>query len=363
MERIRHWAVIGTVCGLMLIFAVCHWLLPDLDVSTSERRKLQQTPAVSWETVQSGEYMEDLETYLLDHFPLREQFRALKASVALHLLGRQENNDLYYWQGGIYKQEYPLREKELDYGAKKLNSLYEKYLQGMNVYYAVIPDKSHYVAQDAGQLQVDLSQLRQQLREGITPEIQEIELVDCLTAEDYYLTDPHWRQEKLDRVLDRLADTLDIQLSPISAYETTADETFYGAYAGQVALPVDAEALVYLQNDVTQAATVETLENGEVTGLYPAPESMDGYDRYLGGAAALQVLTNPNGPQDRELVIFRDSFGSSLAPLLLEAYGRITLIDLRYISSDMLTQWVSFENQDVLFLYSTLVWNHSTMLR
>ena len=33
---------------------------------------------------------------------------------------------------------------------------------------------------------------------------------------------------------------------------------------------------------------------------------------------------------DRELVIFRDSFASSLAPLLMEQYAKITLVDIRY---------------------------------
>ena len=39
---------------------------------------------------------------------------------------------------------------------------------------------------------------------------------------------------------------------------------------------------------------------------------------------SLLTVDNPNARTDRELVIFRDSFGSSLAPLLLEGYSRVT---------------------------------------
>ena len=37
---------------------------------------------------------------------------------------------------------------------------------------------------------------------------------------------------------------------------------------------------------------------------------------------------------EKELVIFRDSFGSSISPLLINYYSKITIIDNRYISSN-----------------------------
>ena len=54
---------------------------------------------------------------------------------------------------------------------------------------------------------------------------------------------------------------------------------------------------------------------------------------------------------DKNLILFRDSYGSSLAPLLASGYRTITLVDLRYLSSDQLDQYIDFEDQDVLFLY------------
>ena len=75
------------------------------------------------------------------------------------------------------------------------------------------------------------------------------------------------------------------------------------------------------------------------------------------------VLENPNGPAGRELVLFRDSFGSSLAPLLAASYSKITLVDLRYMDSSLLGDYVTFSHQDVLFLYSTLLLNSSQSLR
>ena len=69
-------------------------------------------------------------------------------------------------------------------------------------------------------------------------------------------------------------------------------------------------------------------------------------------------IENPNAKTDRELIIFRDSFGSSMAPLLVQDYAQVTLIDIRYMNQNLLPMFVDFHGQDVLFLYSTLVLNN-----
>ena len=92
-------------------------------------------------------------------------------------------------------------------------------------------------------------------------------------------------------------------------------------------------------------------------------EKMDSYDIYLDGASSYIEIVNDRVLSDRELVIFRDSFSSSLAPLLIEYYSKITLIDIRYINSEIFLDKINFDNQDVLFLYSTLLVNNSYTLK
>ena len=90
---------------------------------------------------------------------------------------------------------------------------------------------------------------------------------------------------------------------------------------------------------------------------------MDGYDTFLSGAQALLTVENPLAGTDRRLILFRDSFGSSLAPLLLDSYREITLVDLRYLSSSLLGDYVDFDGADVLFLYSTSILNSAMLLK
>ena len=75
----------------------------------------------------------------------------------------------------------------------------------------------------------------------------------------------------------------------------------------------------------------------------------------------LESLEKTN--DNKNLIIFRDSFASSLAPLLISNYEKITLVDLRYIATDLVGNFISFDESDVLFLYSDSVLNSSSMLK
>ena len=117
---------------------------------------------------------------------------------------------------------------------------------------------------------------------------------------------------------------------------------------------------IYYVNDVPHIGHAYTTIAADTMARY---KRMDGYDVFLHGAQAVLQIENPLAETDRELVIFRDSFGSSLAPLLLPAYKTITLVDIRYVASEYVGQFVDFHGQDVLILYSTTLINGAGVLR
>ena len=75
------------------------------------------------------------------------------------------------------------------------------------------------------------------------------------------------------------------------------------------------------------------------------------------------TIENPDYNGTKELIVFRDSYGSSLIPLLVTGYSKVTVVDTRYISPKLLNQYIEFKEQDVLFMYSTLIINNSTTLK
>jgi hypothetical protein len=355
-------------CFVMLTsgFMLVNTIKPDGDFSYFERRKLLQPPGYSPEKLLNGQFFSDYEKYFLDQFVFRDTFRGLKAFTRLHLLNQKDNNGIYIIDGNINKIEYPLDEKAILNAAEKLNQVYERYLKELNVSYAVIPDKNYFIADKYGYPSMDYDRLLEILQNNVL-DMQYIDLFAHLSIDDYYRTDIHWSQEKIIDVADIILAGM-ANRYPASDFEYTEKELypFYGALYGQAALSISPDTLFYLTNAMLEKATVYDYETMTESKVYMTElfEGVDPYDIFLSGAKALITIENPEAAGDKELILFRDSFGSSIAPLLLGGYSKITMVDLRYISTDLLDNYIDFtKGQDVLFLYSTQILNNSFMLR
>ena len=350
--------------GTAVLAAVLAGLLtPDGEISKTERRKLAQRPELTADALASGEYGKDLEAYFMDQFPLRDRLRTAMGVFRTDVLGQKDNNGYYDEGGWLCRVDSPLRPEQVQWAAKKISDLWDRYFQDSTVRWAVVPDKGQLT--DGGHPALNLEELRTLAAESLPAELQEIPLRDLLTLEDYYRTDTHWRQEALLPLADRILASFGAE-RPEREYTAHSLRLFTGVYYGQAALPAEPEELIYLTDAVTDGALVTS---AEVPGILPVYDlekfrGMDGYDLFLGGAQAVVTVENPLAETDRELILFRDSFGSSLAPLLLGSYAKVTLVDLRYISSEILEDYVDFHpGQDVLFLYSAPLWNSGTLLK
>ena len=113
------------------------------DYSDSERRVLAGFPELTEESILSGKFMKEFETYTLDQFPLRDRFRSMKAMAWLGLFRQKANNDIYVADGNVAKVEYPLNEPMLDNAGKKVQYLYDTNMKDSNVnlYFSIVPDK------------------------------------------------------------------------------------------------------------------------------------------------------------------------------------------------------------------------------
>jgi len=365
MKKVRFFGL--TALALLWTALTCAaWFGPAEDFSDTERRKLSQFPKLTVQTLLDGKFMTDFEDYSLDQFPLRDSFRQLKALFHYNALGQKDNNDIYLVHDYAAKLEYPLNEVSVDNAVKKFNAIYEKYLTGSeNIIVSAVPDKGYYLAEENGYPAMDYEALFEAVRQGM-PWAEFVDITGQLEAGDYYRTDTHWRQERIGKVAETLCKALGAsgfregELAP-----AMVERPFYGVYYGQAALPMQPESLYVMNGDVLDNCTVYNHETGKTTGIYDWEklESRDLYDVYLSGATALLTIENPDAASDKELVVFRDSFGSSLIPLLVKDYKTVTVVDIRYIASDFVGSYVDFHGQDVLFLYSTLVLNSSNTLK
>ncbi len=367
-DKIKN--IILTALLALMIFGLGAYMLisPSQEFSESERRVLAQFPETSVKTLLNGSFMKDFETYTLDQFPFRDTFRSVKMFSALKVFNNLTANDLYTFGDYVIKQEYPLDEKVVQGNLDTINRVFASCVEGKTdrIFFSLIPDKNYYFSKISGRLSFDWTAL-----EGIVSDKAEwseyIDITDTLTGDSYYMTDTHWSQDKILDTADRVLSSLGKDM-PGDYTENTLDKEFWGVYTGQLMLPLKADKIVYLTNEIIDSYEVTSLDsmgNQQKDHVYNHAklDSKDTYDFFMSGAVPLVVINNPTVTDGSHLILFRDSFGSSLAPLLAQCYSKTTVIDLRYINPSFLSFFADFNNADVLFMYSPLVLNSPSVLQ
>ncbi len=350
-------------CTLVLSgFLLCVFI-PKETYSDSERRELASFPEVSVSSLFTGRFMDSFENYAVDNFPFRDAFRSIKAYFSYYALGQKDNNKIYVHDGYIASMDYPYNKKSVDYAASRFGYIYDKHLKNSNVYLSIIPDKNVFLAKEAGVLYFDSKKLVEDMREAM-PYAEYIDIFPTLSIKDYYKTDSHWRQDRIEDTAETLAEGLGVNLKG-DRTAVSSSLPFYGVYYGQAALRLEADSITYLTSPNIEKMTAFDGQNSKDIPVYDTNriEGKDPYETFLSGPLSLVTVGNPDAETDRELIIFRDSFSSAVAPLLAEGYKKVTLVDIRYMNVDYACSLVDFENKDVLFLYSTAILNNSETIK
>ena len=353
------------ILGPMFVFCILGIIKPDAELSKEERRKLEQIPNFSMTNILNNEYFSKWTDYLTDQFPYRTEFRELKGIVSLNLLQKKEENNVIQIEDSLYELNTTIDKKSVDRFTKILNKTLDTYNKSSNVYYSIIPDKIYYV-DDPKIPKLNYEELVKQVKQEFQ-DYSYISLFEELNIESYYQTDIHWKQSELENVVQKLKTEMNLSQTN---YTWTKQEVspFYGALKSRIPNNIKGETITYYTNDIIEEATVYNYEKQKTEKVYQKENinNLDGYDVFLSGATPLLFIENEKAISHKELIVFRDSFASSLIPLLIPEYKKITVIDLRYIGSDYLKNVSEInwqENADILLLYSIPVINSSYALK
>ncbi|MCI5835931.1 MAG: hypothetical protein MR227_04495 [Firmicutes bacterium] len=341
--------------SFIIILSIFNIMKKDENISISERRKLEQFPTFSFSNLFNGTFFEKFDKYTTDQFIKRDEFRKLKVDIELATKGNY--NGLFTYNDYIIKTMYPLNKSSIVSLTNKINYIKDNYLNNNNIYFTIIPDKNYFVPN----LKIDYNELENIMKQNLS-DITYIDIFPLLKLENYYKTDTHWKQETLTNIALKLASSMNFNIS--NSFTEKELTSFNGVYSSQLPINTSSDAIKILTNNVIQNSHVYNYETKETTDIYDMTKinSLDKYDVYLSGSTPLITITNDLG-ENKELIIFRDSYASSLVPLLTEGYKKITLVDTRYISSKVLNEFIDFDNKDILFMYSTLLINDSSSIR
>ena len=276
---------------------------------------------------------------------------------------KAEKADVFIKNNMIFQVNKDLDEYAINNVITLMKDIESNYLKTDNIYYSIIPDKNYYMNNEYDSY--DYNKLKELFNSNL--DYTYIDIFNELSLDSYYNTDIHWRQEKLDGVTNKLLTSMGLNKITLP-HEINEFNNFYGGLYSKIDNNLDPDKIVYLSNELLDNIKVYNMVEDTYQNVYNEEylKNKDPYDIYLSGPTSVLVIENKNQKNGKELVIFRDSFASSLVPLMISSYSKITLIDLRYISSKVLNEFEAIKfnkNQDILFLYSVPVINNSFILK
>jgi len=349
-------SVIGILFTLNLI-------IPSPEVLVSERRMPARFPELTLDSVYTGTFMKKFEDWAADHFVFRDQFRAVNAFLIFEVYRQSDKSGLYRSDAvgiGEFRRTNESSFRQTALRIQRAAAIFDEL--DMNIYYSLIPDKSVFAER---YLPGFLMEPAENILIEMFADFDYIRIFEEMRPECFYRTDLHWDQSMIYATANKLVTSMGA-VEPLKNHPAVIAGEFRGVYGGQYALPLAPDIMKYV--DVPNLSVTylneRTLEmdEGPVYDLVRF-RGVDPYDIFLRGPQPLIIIENENAPQ-RELYIFRDSFGSSLAPLLTDAYSKIVLIDLRYIHLSLLEHFIEFTpGSDVLFIYGSQIFNNPTILQ
>ena len=343
-------------CGALGLVLLLFLLLPGRSFSENEKRYLAEAPVLSAESLFSGRFGREAESYAADHLPGRDFLVGLAAQYD-RLSGRQTTKAIYRGKSGrLYEAPEALDEAQVARNMAAVNDFAAA--SSVPVELMLAPSAGAVLPEDMPLLADPYpdAALLERVRELAGENVRVWDLLTAFSAQEdraalYYGTDHHWtaRGAQLAAAL-WLEEQGREALSPAD-YAVTVCGGFTGtAYSRSALWNTSAESIELW--DSGGSFTVENRDTpGAHAGLYYTEHlsESDKYPVYLDGNHSLVRITNPAG-QGRVLLI-RDSFASCLGCFLADSYAEVVLVDLRYYRSPVSELLAAEDFDAVLVLY------------
>lgn len=347
--------------GSLIFVTALNLILPDRKFSGEENRMLSQRPKMTWQSVQSGKFMEDFESYYSDQFFGRDGWISLKLGLE-KLSGKKESNGVYLGKKH-HLFENP-NEPDWDGVRKNMQAVSEFAANhtDQNVTFCMVPNafyvQSQYLPKDAPvrDQAADIAEIQSMAGESVSF----VDLSDALKQHSdeyiYYKTDHHWTSLGAKYGFEALAPTLGID-EPASDYDvyTVADD-FQGTLASKSGDHGTSDTVtVYQQKGDPPEYIVEYADTGEKTASVYSSEALKNKDKYqvFFGGNHTRITISTTVSNGRNLLVFKDSFANCFIQFLLPYYQTITIVDPRYNYDSVDTLIENNSVTDVLFLYNT----------
>lgn len=356
----------GLFCAFLGCGALASVFIPKKSFSETENRYLAQMPSLTWQSLKSGAFGTEYETYLSDQFPFRDQWIGIK-TTAEQLQQKKEINGVWLGKDHYLIETFYQEDLDPELSGKNLDRLCQfvstqASLMGKDhVRVMLVPSSSEIMTEKLPSFAAPFSQAAITNRleeEGIGKMLVPVRqaLSDAKEQQEpYYRTDHHWTSFGAFTGYQAWAASLGLDsFKPSDFQQETVSDHFLGTIHSKLNIPVQADSIVlYRPKKEPVWSVYYDGSDSPVPSLYSmeALNTRDQYRVFLDGNHGWTKIKNHSQADGSRLLIIKDSYAHCFAPFAALHFEETHMIDLRYyngkISNFIKEQGIT----DVLVLY------------
>ena len=385
-SSLLHYPVLVVFSLFFIGLFALDMLTPDRSYSELENTTLSQRPALTQFTAKGlNSYFTAYTKYVKDQVAGRDQWISLQSVVETTLLQKQQNGGILLGREHMmFPRTYGLlssEERTLPKNTAALTSLCQRYPGKVNVLLAPAASDIYKENVPANAPLLDEDGYLDQLSAAVQAAGGRfVDVRQTLTAHKseyiYYRTDHHWTSYGAYIGYKAAASAMKFTAYNEDKFSVEhASNEFRGTLYSKTldnSITPDTIDIYALANNEPQVKVSVYKSGAEPDSTYASlyfREFLDVKDKYSTflGQNVPRIDIDSDIPQENDkgsLLIFKDSYAHSLIPFLAKNYSHITVLDLRYINSDLSNIGVNLKDyENALFMYNVITFSQDTNVK
>lgn len=356
-------------------------------ISSLENRSLAGIPDLTRENLVSGEYFDQWESYVTDHFYHREGWLEDYSLINMKILKKQVVNDIVITEDGYLLPFIPYEKPSyIDWFNENVEVLtanireLEKIIgeNGGEFYFVGIPEQSSYLRDKYPKIYRNNEEYLNNGEEKNFAYLNEYSIKNINMGEEfkeedpskpYYLkTDHHYTfrgglktyQVVMDYIYGESGDKNHIGLGENEIDFKTIEKPILGSRNRKLSFLYETDEgleIGYPKVEISYEKYDNGIRNDEFF-IYDKNERPD-YGVYMGGDQA-ETIIKTNRPDREKLLIVGDSFTNAVEPLFYYHFDETRSLDLRYYNEMSLVEYIkSYRPDRVIMIRDDL--NYATL--
>ena len=324
--------------------------------SENEFRYLTKLNDITFETIINRKTMDNIEEYLSDHFPFREEFIKLKNRIDL-LMGNKKINGVYITDKYLI-EEY----KEYENIEEFINTIniFKDNNKDIKINLMVVPTSisinGKYLS-NYSKTNNQIDDIKYIYENTNTINIDVYKTLSKSKKQVYYYTDHHWTTYGAMKAYQEFVNNdKDLELKKVSS-------SFQGTIYSKV-LMSDIKDEIYIYEPDYELLVTYDLGNQKIKKdtMYNMSylKKKDKYSLFLDNNNPLITIENKSIDNDKNILVIKDSYANSFIPFLTNDYEFIHVIDPRFYTNNITEYIKNNDINEVLILYNINTLNDDT---